>query len=174
MYLSPRVAPPTYMPPPRRHLTLTRSGTAERAGRSLCHSFRSRSLHSSTFPLFPSFFFLPCSFRASSVRLPLSHPYATTMCNTHARAYTQLSRSPCVLTHVYFSLLFLRLPPPLLLALGVVLHCAHRSLTHTNDDGIRTPSNRRVASSRVVLRALTDFSISILFSRIRRNITARC
>lgn len=54
-----------------------------------------------------------------------------------------------------------------------LVFAGHR--THTNEErAARSNSDqpRRIVAS--VLRALTDFSISILFSRIRRNITARC
>lgn len=93
MYLSSDVAPPTY----RLHATaVTSLLPAAASRRSLCHSFRSRSslvLH------LPSVFVFLLPFMLIQASPPMVSPsishllYATTTCNTHARAYTQLSRS---------------------------------------------------------------------------------
>lgn len=127
MYLSPGVAPPTYTPPPsprsypQRHRGVTLSLSLHLSP-SFCHSSCSRSFHSSFF-LFPSFFFLSCS-RSFKLLLRVS-PFPTSIrdINDVQHPRTSLHAAftfPCVLTHVYFSLLFLRLPLPPLLAPGVV------------------------------------------------------
>lgn len=170
MYLSPSVAPPTNTPPPSPRSYPQRHRRATRRSLSVIPS-----AHAASIPPPSSCFRLPSSFRGS-FKPPRASPFPTPIRNSdvqHPRTSLHAAFTfPCVLTHcVYFSPLSspsLYLP---FLRLALFLHCAHRSPTHTNRRGIRTPSNRRVAS---VLRALTDFPISILFSRIRRNITARC
>jgi hypothetical protein len=193
MYLSPGVAPPTYTPPPRRrHLTLTRSA-ASRSGATLSLSFfpltQPPFLHLPS--VFPSFFFLSRS--NFSARLPFPT-------YTQLRRVTptyELTRSFHVALRINSRLLlssfFAFLFPPFL-APGVVSPLRSPvTNAYQRRRGIQTPvessrrvtsrrvasprvASRRVASRRVasVLRALADFSISILFSRIRRNITARC
>lgn len=176
MYLSPGVAPPTYTPPPsprsypQRHrwsgATLSLSFLPQpHAATILLPSFRS-----------PSFFVLSRSFKLLRASPSPTHLYATTMCKHPRTSLHAAFAFPCVLTHVYF--------PSLSSPSSSTPSCARRCspLRPPATDAyqrrdIQTPSNRRVASRRVASRpffVLSDFSISILFSRIRRNITARC
>lgn len=186
MYLSPGLAPPTYTPPPSPRSYPQRHRGAARRSLSLSLSFLplTHSFHSSAYLLFPSFFFLSLLVQTSP-RLSPSRTYTQQRCVTPThRSLHAAFTFPCVLTRVYFS--------PHSSPFSSTPTCAWRRFTvafighqtHTNDAASKPRrivascrvAPRRVASHRVapVLRALTDFSISILFSRIRRNITARC
>lgn len=143
MYLSPNVAPPTCTPPPSPRSYPQRHRGAAR--RSLCHSFRSRSLHSSTFLLFPSFFFLSRSFKHFSPTLIRNNDAYHPRTSLHA-AFT----FPCALTHVYFSPLSSSSFSSPFRAPALFLHCAHTPVANAYQRcGIQTASNRRIASHRV-------------------------
>lgn len=180
------LAPGGATPPPsprsyqRRHY-----GTARH---SLSCSFYSLLARLSTF--FLSHAFLPSfSLRLTSTPCScgyLSAPFSHTCDATHyTTMYTHVRTSlhnqfpvPMALRINSRSfLLFLRfalfgsyLRLPVYFSLRVSLPHSQQSPPHTPTTSPTrpTPSNRRVGSS----HSLTDFSISILFSRIRRNITA--
>lgn len=175
MYLSPGVVPPTYYHRHRRHLALTRSGIAERRDAALCHSSCSaRSLR--RIPSAPVFLLPFALVQRPSHRPSVSFSHTSTQQRrvTPTHELTRSFHVPLrINSRLFLSSFFAFLLHPFL-RLALLLPCVHRSLTHTND--VTAKPRRIVASRRVasVLRALTDFSISILFSRIRRNITARC
>lgn len=157
MYLSPGVAPPTYTPPPPSpHSYPQRHRGAAR--RSLCHSFRSRSLHSSTFLLFPSFFYLSCS--NFSARLPFpTYTQLRRVTPTYELTrsfHVALRINSRLLLSSFFAFLFPSFPLSL-------LSCAWRcfSIALTGHQRIPTttwhPNPRRiVASRRVTSRRLVS------------------
>lgn len=151
---------------------------------ALCRPFRSPLAS----PPFLLCFRLSSTSRSRSPRVALAHTcnatHNTTVC-AHPRTSLHAVQVPvpspclCALTRVRFSSLSSLPSPssrpiPIYLSLRAFPSCTRTShRTHTNGQNGAVPEQpRRIVAS--VLRALTDFSISILFSRIRRNITARC
>lgn len=181
MYLSPCVSPPTTTIATVTSLLPARRGAARRD--PLRHSFSIHAasiLFSSLSPL--RFFLLPSrsfllslrSFKspcASSSPVPRDAMYVHAPTHRLIRTASSFAlRIPRVLTHICVS----PFSSPSPSSSSCAWHsppCAHQSTTHTNDAASQP---RRIVVEPVGSSRSRRLPISILFSRIRRNITARC